>query len=399
MAADDDPRFAWPPAWPSVRALLDEFAEIGPRFHGTPGARAGVGLLCSLLERGGLTPSRQEVRLPGWTPGGHHEVRLTAPVPRELPAWPLLWSGPTGPNGGRVRGRVVPRGPQGLWGDSMVWQRFAVEDADGAVRAVLHARDLGPAAPQPLPTGSDRTIAHFGIGHLDGLELAEWLADGRPVEAEVECSAGPAPDAVGENVIVDIPGQGDGMVLLTAHQDTFYNTCGSYDNTSGTLALLHLAWRWRRAAPRRSVRLVFTTAEEWHLGGARALAAAMSPEERDAVDFAFNIDGLGRGTLYELFAGPETLEAEYSAAVRAYTARHLPHRTVTSRFPPTKGTDDAALYFAGLPTCYVTVNDLHRLHQPEDVPDDASARTVAETVPMIAELVDALSRSPRPDPV
>ena len=327
--------------------------------------------------------------LPGWTPGNHHQVTLLAPESRLIRSWPMLWSGPTE---GVVRGSVVEYGPQGLWADSMVWRKFAVVDKHGATLAFLHARDDGPAAPQPLPSSSDFTIAHLSIGRIDGLQLSEWLSDGFPVEMEVSCTAGPAPDAAGHNLIVDIPGQGTGHVLLTAHSDTFYNTVGAYDNGSGTIALLLLAQHWMRRPPGPSVRLVFCTAEEWHLAGSRQHVSSLNSEQLDAIDYIVNIDGLGRGDLLELFCGPETFEAATLKVLRDYSEKERPDLRIISRFPPIKGTDDAAFYAAGVPTIFMTFNDLHRLHQPEDLPNDGISMNIEFTVPLVAHLIDTLHR-------
>lgn len=373
----------------TTRQLLDELCSFGPRFHGSRGAAKATSFLAAQLEAAGAAVLREEVTLPGWTPGEHHQVTLLTPEPRPMRSWPMLWSGPTQ---GTVRGRVVEYGPQGLWGDSMVWRKFAVVDDRGMPLAYLHARDGGPAAPQPLPAASDRTIAHLSIGRIDGLQLSEWLSDGQPVEVEVTCTAGPAQDASGHNLIVDIPGTGVGHVLLAAHTDTLYNTVGAYDNGSGTIALLLLAQHWMSRPPGPSVRLTFCTAEEWHLSGSRHHVSTLSAEQLDAIDYVINIDGLGRGDLVELFSGPESFETEALTALREYAAKERPGLQIASRFPPTKGTDDAAFYAAGLPTAFMTFNDLHRLHQPEDLPNDGIASNIDFTVPFVAHLVETLSR-------
>jgi hypothetical protein len=373
----------------TTRHLLDELCSFGPRFHGSHGAARATSFLAAQLEDAGASVLRQEVTLPGWTPGEQHQVTLLTPEPRPVRSWPMLWSGPTE---GTVRGRVVEQGPQGLWGDSMVWRKFAVVDDLGSALAYLHARDGGPAAPQPLPAASDRTVAHLSIGRIDGLQLSEWLSDGRPVEVEVTCHAGPAPAASGHNLVIDVPGTGSGHVLVTAHTDTFYNTVGAYDNGSGTIALLLLAQHWLARPPGPTVRLAFCAAEEWHLAGSRHLVSALSPEQVDAIDYVVNLDGLGRGDFVELFGGPESFEAAVLTVLREYAARQRPGLRIASRFPPTKGTDDAAFYAAGLPTAFLTFNDLHRLHQPEDLPNDGIAGNIDFTVPLVAHVVETLSR-------
>ena len=385
------------PVDPADRAFDDLVAlvEHGPRFHGTAGIAAAAGWLESRLRAAGCGVTRQPVSLPGWQPGAVHRVAVHEPIARELPAWPMLWSGSTD---GPRRGTVEAVGPQGLWGDSMTWRKFVVSDDDGRVVAYLHARDDGPAAPQPLPSGSDLEVAHLAIGRLDGLQLTEWLADEKPVEVEIEVDSGPVEAATSDNLIVDVPGTGEGQVLLCAHYDTFFNTVGAYDNGSGTIALLHLAEAWAANPPTASVRLVFFTAEEWHLGGSRHFVDGASAAELDAIDFVLNVDGLGRGSFVEAFGAPEAFSTAFRAALLGHAAATRPDLELVTRFPPTTGTDDASFYRVGVPSAFLTFNDLHRLHQPDDRPNRGIAANVAWTVPLVEHLVATLARPTRAAP-
>jgi hypothetical protein len=363
--------------------------EHGSRFHGTPEIAAAGDWIEARLTGAGLAVERQRVELPGWSPGTVNRLEVLTPVPRSLPAWPMLWSGASG---GVRTGRVTPTGPQGLWGDSMTWRKFIVLDDAGTTVAYLHARDDGPAAPQPLPSGSDLSTAHLAIGRIDGLQLSEWIADGKGVEVELDLDSGPVDSpAVSDNLVVDIGGTGPGLVLLCAHYDSFFNTVGAYDNGSGTIALLRLAERWADAPPPVSVRLVFFTAEEWHLGGSRSYVDAATEEHLASIDYVFNLDGLGRGDFLEAFAAPETFETAFRSAVRQHADLARPGLTLVSRFPPPTGTDDAAFYRAGVPSAFLTFNDLHRLHQPDDLPNPEIGANIAWTVGLVQSLVGSLA--------
>ncbi len=41
---------------------------------------------------------------------------------------------------------------------------------------------------------------------------------------------------------------------------------------------------------------------------------------------------------------------------------------------------------------FMTFNDLHRLHQPEDLPNEGIASNIAFVVPYVAHLVETLER-------
>ncbi|UCR89182.1 M20/M25/M40 family metallo-hydrolase [Mycetocola spongiae] len=380
---------------------LNDLTDRGIRFHGTAGLESASHWLEEQLRAAGLAVTRQRVAVPGWAPGEVCRLRLTSPEEREIRAWPLLWSGSTG---GARRGRVVEMGPEGLWGDSMVWQKFLVLDEEGEILAYLIGRDSGRAAPQPLPSGSDYARAHFAIGREDADALARSLAAGEEVSVELELDCVHGGVAASDNLIVDIPAAPDAAgeawpedrhVLLCAHYDTFWNTPGAYDNGSGTIALLRLARTWAHHAPPRPVRLIFFTGEEWHLSGSREYLAQTSQHQRDAIAYVLNIDGLGRGEFVEAFAAPERFEVEFSLTTRAYAAATRPGLRVVSRFPPTTGTDDATFYRAGIPSGFMTLNDREHLHQPEDLPNPEIAQNIIWVEGLAAHLLETLAAPAR----
>lgn len=366
---------------------LSDLTSHGPRFHGTPEMAAASAWLEQCLVEAGLEVTRQAVPLPAWSPGSANTLRVTTPIERELPVWPMLWSGSSN---GPVTGTLRPLGPQGIWGDSITWQRFVVTDDGGTVLAYVHARDVGPAAPQPLPHGSDLSVPHLVVGRIDGLQLTEWAVEEKAITVELSGDSSPEhPEAVAvsDNLIVDIDGTGDGSVLVCAHYDSFYNTVGAYDNGSGTIALLHLAERWAASPPTRSVRLVWFTAEEWHLGGSRHYVDSATSAELDGIDYVVNIDGLGRGSHLETFVSPEAFGVTVHDAIGDHARRTARTLATENRFPPTTGTDDASFYRAGVPSMFLTFNDLHRLHQPDDQPNRGIAANIVWTTDLVERLI------------
>jgi len=373
-------------------AELSALVEIGPRFHGTEGIRKAATFLSERLEALGLEVRASKVRTTGWDPGGEARLVVTEPIGRDIPCWPMLWSG----SAGELTAWLRPIGPQGLWADAMVWTKFAAIDEHGSTVAYLHGRDGGPAAPQPLPIGSDESVPHLAIGRVDAMQLSEWIADGHDVRAHLDASAAHTPQAVSENLTVRIPGAGKGgPVLVCGHYDTFWNTPGAYDNGSGTIALLLLARHWVATPPERPVEITFFTAEEWHLAGSRALVSEASRQWLEELDFVINLDGLGRGDLLEVFIGPERFEDDVIRLIRAHGEATRDALEVVSRFPPSYGTDHASFYAAGVPSVHLTFNDLHRLHQPDDLPNEQIASNIAWTVGLTKALVDRVARPAR----
>jgi Zn-dependent M28 family amino/carboxypeptidase len=221
--------------------------------------------------------------------------------------------------------------------------------------------------------------------------------DGRRVQVELEVDPGSTETAVSENLSVTLPGRGAaGRVIVCGHFDTFWNTPGAYDNGSGTVALLSLARHWTQTEPEREVQMVFFTAEEWHLAGSRSYVAAATEQDLASVDLVLNIDGLGRGDHLEVSVGPESLEHPLLTLIRSYAFSTRRPLEVTSRFPPLVGTDHAPFHAAGVPAVHLTFNDMQRLHQPNDLPNQGIAANIAWTVPLVQRLVADLESPSRP---
>ncbi|TFD70484.1 M28 family metallopeptidase [Cryobacterium sp. Hb1] len=367
---------------------LVALTERGIRFHGTEGLHNSAAWLEEQLAVAGLAVERQPVVVPGWAPGETCRLTIAEPFAREIRVWPLLWSGPSN---GVQSGRLVAQGREGLWGDSIVWRRFLVLDVNDEVIAYVLGRETGPAAPQPLPSGSDYAAPHFAVSRNDSDQLSEWITDGRRVLVEFELDSAHDGQAAGDNLIVDLPGtigsEEEPTLLICAHYDTFWNTPGAYDNGSGTIALLHLAKQWAINPPQNPTRLVFFTGEEWHLSGSRAYVAQAHQTALDDVGYVINIDGLGRGKFLESFGAPERFEVAFSGTIRRYIESTRGGLDVISRFPPPMGTDDAAFYAVGVPSGFMTFNDFNRLHQPEDVPNHEIAANIVWTVGLVDHLV------------
>ncbi len=369
---------------------LCSLVSRGPRFHGTPGETAAAELLSRRLIQLGATVTTQEVTTIAWRTGAQPQLLMTSPIERTIECWPMMWS--AGSNG-LINGSVSAQGKLGVWANSFVWHKFAVRSGDKTV-AYISARADGPAAPQPLPSGSAASVPHVAIGHADGVNLSNWIQDGERVEVCLSVDAEQGEESTGHNLHIAIDGRDStsGCAIVCGHYDTLWNTVGAYDNASGVVALLELARRWSTRPPLRPVRLVFFAAEEWHLAGSRTFAAKMSREDLDETAFVINLDGLGRGDLLECSIGPETFEQSATAEIRSFAASsNRPNLELSSRFPPLMGTDHAPFYAAGIPSMHLTFNDWNLLHRPEDIPKRASAQNIAWVVPLVDRLVETMN--------
>lgn len=117
-------------------------------------------------------------------------------------------------------------------------------------------------------------LAGPGIGARNVWAYGNLKAAARYIRAELEAMgyevtrepyANDHPNAGNrevENLIVEVPGAGEGIVVVGAHYDTAPGTPGADDNASGVAVVLELARALREHRPSRTVRFVFFTCEE-----------------------------------------------------------------------------------------------------------------------------------------
>ena len=89
------------------------------------------------------------------------------------------------------------------------------------------------------------------------------------------------------NVILDMPGQIDEYIVLTAHYDSTSLSQGAYDNMSGSVGLLGIADYFKDHPHRYGLRFIWCGSEERGLLGAKAYVQA---QEENLKKFALNIN-------------------------------------------------------------------------------------------------------------
>lgn len=95
------------------------------------------------------------------------------------------------------------------------------------------------------------------------------------------------------NVVAEIKGKTDELIVLTAHYDTTPLSRGQYDNLTGCIALLGVMEAvLRTGVPRYTLRFVFCGSEERGLLGSKAYVQAYEAELKKTV-LNINLDMLG----------------------------------------------------------------------------------------------------------
>jgi aminopeptidase-like protein len=94
------------------------------------------------------------------------------------------------------------------------------------------------------------------------------------------------------NVVLELPGEIEETIVLTAHYDTTSLSTGAYDNMSGSIGLLGIAEKFAKEPHRHSLRFVWCGSEERGLLGSKAFVAAHEDELKTFV-FNVNLDMIG----------------------------------------------------------------------------------------------------------
>lgn len=281
--------------------------EVGPRFAGTEGdARAVQWAFRTLTDLGFRNVRAEPVVVPRWdrgelrvelagqpleavalggsvgTPGRGLEAEVIAvPTVDALEALPME----------RVKGRIVfytgrmqrTRDGTGYKTAVVVRRKGAAAAArKGAVAALI--RSIGTDPQGRAHTGTTKyeegvpKIPAAALAGADADRLERAVAKGR-TRLRMRSTARDAGEANSANVIGEIPGMTDEIVLLGAHLDSWDITPGANDDAAGVGIVVAAA---RRVAalgtPRRTIRVVLFANEEFGVHGGKAYAQAHAGE-------------------------------------------------------------------------------------------------------------------------
>ena len=123
------------------------------------------------------------------------------------------------------------------------------------------------------------------------------------------------------NVVLEIPGEVDEWIVLTAHYDSTSLSTGAYDNMSGSIGILAMAEYFMTAKHKRGIRMILCGSEERGLLGSKAWVRDF-PELAEKCVLNVNLDMIGSimGKFHACVTGEEKLchYIEYFAAERGF---------------------------------------------------------------------------------
>ncbi len=398
-------------AWDVLESLT---TEIGPRLGGSDAeARArdwGVRKLKSL----GFKNVRIETfEMPAWSRISE-AAEITAPFPQPLTI-AALGQSPSTPDGGIeaevVRFRTLPElqaaPAEGIEGKIIFIDEpmARTQDGSGYVAAVakrglgaVEAAKRGAAAVLIRSAGTDnQRMAHTGgsvsggaslapvpaaaLSNPDADQLARAIAYAKgPVTVRLAIETAWTENAVSGNVIGEIPGKTDELIVIGGHLDSWDNGVGAVDDGAGiaiTTAAAKLVGDLP-GKPTRTIRVVMWGAEEVGIFGGKAYAKAHLDEVDRHVIVAESDFGAGEIWRFDTRFGAASL-------AKAKPMGDALRRLAIAPGPNTAfgGADIGPMMRAGVPAAMLYQSgtdyfDLH--HTPNDTLDKVDPDNLNQNV-------------------
>ena len=343
-------------AYDTLEALTD---TIGNRISGSPQLDLAEQWAMRQMKEAGLQNVHFEsAQVPHWV-RGEESCALMLPRPMALDMIGLGGSVGT-PKGGitaevvavssfdefaklpdsAIKGKIVLFDePWQGYGKSVAYRVAGPSAAAkrGAVACLI--RTVGSASlgnPHTGVTNYQDGVAKIPAAALS-VEHASFLhrlcARGETVQVHLQMGAQMLGEATGRNVIGEIPGseKPKEVVILSGHLDSWDVGQGAQDDGIGAILSLEAARTMLKAGlhPRRTVRVIFWTCEEWGGLGAAAYAKAHKAESPDVVAAfesdsgngrirGFSVDLRGEGTGPEQDRKGDAAEKKALAALEAF---------------------------------------------------------------------------------
>ncbi|MBI1391208.1 MAG: M20/M25/M40 family metallo-hydrolase [Alphaproteobacteria bacterium] len=394
--------------------------EIGPRLAGSEAeARARQWGVERLKALGFKNVRIETFELPYWQ-RVRESAAIVSPYPQQL-AVTALGNSVATPKGGlqaevvrfasldelrqapaeRVKGKIVFVDEKmtrmmdgGGYGPAVAKRSGAANAAGrlGAAAAII--RSVGTDSHRMPHTGGMRyedgvpQIPTAALSNPDADQLARALsyAEG-PVMLNLELSVETRPAATSGNVIGEIPGRSDEIVVVGGHLDSWDLGTGAVDDGAGvaiTTAAAKLV-AVHGGKPLRTIRVVMWGSEEVGLHGARAYAKAHAGElERHAI--ASESD-FGAGSIYAL---ESRVGQDATGAIDEMQRQIARLGIIRGGNEASGGPDVSPLRAAGVPVFGLAQNgldyfDLH--HTPDDTLDKVDPADLKQNVAAWAAMI------------
>jgi Zn-dependent M28 family amino/carboxypeptidase len=144
-----------------------------------------------------------------------------------------------------------------------------------------------------LGDGGLAAIPSIGLTQALGQSLVAQVGSG-PVTMHVKTETD-TDTLTTSNVLAELPGKSDDVIVVGAHLDSVNTGPGINDNGSGSAAILETAIQMMKVKknPQNTIRFAWWSAEESGLIGSNRYVASLTAEEQAAIDLNLNFDMVG----------------------------------------------------------------------------------------------------------
>lgn len=239
-------------------------------------------------------------------------------------------------------------------------------------------------------TEGERLIPGVNIHVSDAVEIVRAGCESAEITVEQDAYTGNS-----HNLILDIAGECQETVIVSAHYDSTLLSNGAYDNMSGCIALLYLAEYFSRVPHKRRIRLLWCGSEERGLLGSKAYCQ-MHANELEKVVLNINLDMLGSvlgGFVAFSCANEETVEL-----LEKFIVRH--HFPATVRYA-IRSSDSNSFVYSGVPAvsfARYAPNGTWPLHTRYDTALAVSAKRILGDSAFVAKFTEYIANA-EPYPV
>ena len=198
------------------------------------------------------------------------------------------------------------------------------------------------------------------------------------------------------NIIVELPGQGENVVIISAHYDTVRDSVGANDNASGVGVMLTLAERlaqppWSNELSSNlpfTVRFIAFSSEEAGREGSKHYVDQLTSEEMDAIGIVINLAAVGSGSdLY--LRGPRNSWAVDHIS-NAAKREGMSYKSTTESFHMVRSSDELSFEHRGIATLRFFGDDTTRADTHKDTIEFINPVLLGDTAILILELLDYL---------
>jgi hypothetical protein len=359
--------------------LIDALADgVGPRPAGSDAAAGASETVAEAFRALGLAPRFQEFELLGYD-ADEPELEVEG---ERWPAGPCMYA-----HAFDGEGTVRRIGEQSApVGDSKLGA-FAIVDAGGREAARLLTSPFSTGA---IPFMSPHVHITTPPTAFVSIRDAERLEDGMRVRLKVGGRF--LPGRVERNVIADIPGRGDGHVIVSAHFDSVWRGPGAIDNASGVEGVRRIGEALAGRELERGVRLVAFAAEEIKLTGSRYYVdEARLRGQLDEIAGVVNLDCIAYGEKLNVLASPEAMLDRATGIARD---AGLLDRYELVTGPATGGVDTHWFAEAKVPATTILHFPYDEYHLPADTPALVDERQLDDAVALGLGLVESQVADP-----